>query len=149
MLQGGGGGSQSWLVKANGTDGIEQMVMLFAETGFGFCTSEEGSSTALCVHCPEALYSGGLQMSPCQRWTRIETDLGPGTLCCSAHTWTYFSSSNKIQRNYMGLKITVCMHNQGEFWIKDTKRPQNPIATFERAWSKSSRLCACPCTKHH
>lgn len=31
--------------------------MLFAEMGFGFCTSEEGSSTALCVHCPEALYS--------------------------------------------------------------------------------------------
>ena len=54
------------------------MVMLFAETGFGFCTSEEGSSTAFCVHCPEALYSGGFRMSPCQRRTRIETDLGPG-----------------------------------------------------------------------
>ena len=55
-------GSQTWLMKANGADSITQMLMLFAETGFGFCTSEEGSSTALSVHRPEALQSGGLWM---------------------------------------------------------------------------------------
>lgn len=49
------GGSQICLVKANGADGIEEMLMLFAEMGFGFWTSEEGSSTALSVHRPEAL----------------------------------------------------------------------------------------------
>ena len=29
--------------------------------------------------------------------------------CCNACTWTYLSSSNKIQRNHMALKITTCM----------------------------------------
>lgn len=34
-------------------------------------------------------------------------DVGPGTLCCSACTWTHVSSSNKMQRNHRGLK-TLC-----------------------------------------
>ena len=33
---------------------------------------------------------------------------GPGPLCCRVSTWTKFSSSNKIQRNCKGPKITVC-----------------------------------------
>lgn len=38
--------------------------------------------------------------------------LGPGTLCCSICTWTIISSkSNRIQRNYKGLKTTVCMYS--------------------------------------
>ena len=37
---------------------------------------------------------------------RLETGWppGPGILCCSGCTWANVSSSNKIQRNYMGLK---------------------------------------------
>ena len=41
--------------------------------------------------------------------------------CSSACTWTYLSLSNKIQRNYMGLKIAVCMHGWGKLEQKDTK----------------------------
>ena len=33
--------------------------------------------------------------------------LGPGTLCCSACTWTNISLGNKIQRNYKVLRITA------------------------------------------
>ena len=34
----------------------------------------------------------------------------PELQSCNAFTWTHLSSSNKIQRNFMGLKITtVCM----------------------------------------
>ena len=70
------------------------------------------------------------------RWDR----LGPGPLCCSAGTWTHLSSSHKIQRNCMGLKITLCTHSWGKFWTKET----------QGAWSKSRGLgakagyCACP-----
>ena len=30
--------------------------------------------------------------------------------CCRTFSWTNISSSNKIQRNYKGLKITACMY---------------------------------------
>ena len=43
---------------------------------------------------------------------------------CNACTWTNVSSSYKIQVNYKGLKITVCVHSWGKFWTKDTKRPK-------------------------
>ena len=36
--------------------------------------------------------------------------------CCNAWTRTNISSSNKIQRNYKGLKIAVCMHSWGKLW---------------------------------
>ena len=68
----------------------------------------------------------------------FETDLGPGILCCRAaklapgHT---FSQEKKMQRNYRGLKITVCMHSWGEFWTKDTKRPKYPTA-LSGGWAK-------------
>ena len=65
--------------------------------------------------------------------------LGTGTLCCSACTWTNVSSSNKIQRNYKGLKITVCMCSWGKFWTsyKETKKPN---CHFWRARKKSRVL---------
>ena len=51
--------------------------------------------------------------------------------CCNACTWTHLSSSNRIQINCMGLKINSCMCSWDKFWTEDTKRPKNPIATFE------------------
>ena len=52
--------------------------------------------------------------------------------CCNACTWTHLSSSSKIQRNCMGLKITVCMGRWGKYLNpKDTKKPKNPTATVE------------------
>ena len=38
-------------------------------------------------------------------------DLEHRTFCSSACIWTDISSSNKIERNYKGLKITVCTSN--------------------------------------
>ena len=35
--------------------------------------------------------------------------------CCNACSWTHLSSSSKIQRNCMGLKITVCMGRWGKY----------------------------------
>ena len=75
------------------------------------------------------------------RWDR----LGPGTLCCGACTWTHLSSSNKIQGNCKGLKITVCMRSWGKFWTKDTKQPKNPTATSEEPGAKAGY---CPCPLH-
>ena len=63
---------------------------------------------------------------------------------------------SKIQRNYMGLKITVCMLQLGQILdSKDTKRPKNPTATFEEPGAKKG--CQeqkqstehAPCTQHH
>lgn len=49
-------------------------------------------------------------------------DQVPGTHCsgCSACTWTNVSSSNKIQRNYKGLKVTVCMPVGANYRQEDT-----------------------------
>ena len=61
--------------------------------------------------------------------------------CCNACTWTNLSSSNKTQRHYQGLKITVCMCNWDKLWIKDTKRPKKkPNCHFWKAGSKSPVL---------
>ena len=65
------------------------------------------------------------------KWDR----LGPGTFHCSDCTCTHLLC-DKIQINYMGLKITVCMHGWGRFWKKDPKRPKSPIATFEEPGAK-------------
>ena len=76
-------------------------------------------------------------------------------LCCSACTWINISSSNKIQRNYMGLKITACMCNWGKLWAKDTKSPKNPTATSEELGGKTGCLeqkqgtLHGPCTQYH
>ena len=47
--------------------------------------------------------------------------------CCNACTWKNVPQSNKIQRNYKGLKITACMYSWGKFWTKDIKKPQLPL----------------------
>ena len=63
-------------------------------------------------------------------------DLGLGILCFSACTWTKISCSNKIQRNYKGLKITVCMLSWGNSGPKDTKT-KSPTATSEKPGAKT------------
>ena len=63
--------------------------------------------------------------------------------CCNACSWTHLSSSSKIQRNCMGLKITVCMGRWGKYLNpKDTKRPKNPTATVDEPGAKAG-YCAC------
>ena len=69
-------------------------------------------------------------------WLQLWDRLGPGTLCCSACTWTNSSSSNKIQRNYKGLKITV-MGSWGKLWTARYKKDQkNPTAASEEPGAK-------------
>ena len=70
--------------------------------------------------------------------------------CCRASTWTHLSSSNKIQRNYMGLKITACKLQLGQILDKRYKETKKPNCHFWRVWSKSRGLgakagyCTCP-----
>ena len=64
-------------------------------------------------------------------------DLGLGILCFSACTWTKISCSNKIQRNYKGLKITACMCNWNKVWIVRYKETKNPIAISEKPRAKT------------
>ena len=77
---------------------------------------------------------------------------GPGALCCSAYTWTHVSSSNKIQRNYRGLKITACMCSWGKFWTKRPPKTQPPLL---RGWEQKpcqeqkQGTAHAPCTQHH
>ena len=79
---------------------------------------------------------------------RQSWNLGP--FCSSACTWIHLSLSNKIQRNYRGLKITGCMGVRANSGEKDTKKPKNPTATIEEPgkkqgfWSKSRLLCMPP-----
>ena len=73
-------------------------------------------------------------------------DLGPGTLSCSAGTWTNVSLSNKLQRDYMGLKITECMCSWGKLWATRYKKTEKPTATSKEhgAQSGSRVLCMPP-----
>lgn len=67
--------------------------------------------------------------------------------CCNACTWTHVSSSNEIPRNCMGLKITACLHLEGEFWRKDAKRPQTlPLLKLwiKRLSRAEAGYCTCP-----
>ena len=80
-----------------------------------------------------------------------ETGLGPGRLCCNACTWTHLSSSNKIQRNCMRLKLTACRYSWGKFWIPKIKRDQKTqlpllksVELKQRFGSKSRVLCRPP-----
>ena len=69
-------------------------------------------------------------------------NLGPGTLGCSACTWTKVSSSNG---NYLGLKITACMCSWGKLWTircKMTKK-KTPTSTSEEPGAKAG-YCICP-----
>ena len=84
-----------------------------------------------------------------------ETGCGTWELgqCCSHGAWTHLSSSNKIQRHYMGLKITACLCSGGKFWTTDTKRPKDQTATSDGACSKNRLLQAnagdWACTHRH
>ena len=53
--------------------------------------------------------------------TETGWDLGPGTLCCRACTWTHVSLNHKTQRNYEGLKVTACMCSSGKLWTRYKK----------------------------
>ena len=82
------------------------------------------------------------------RWgllCKAETDwdMGPETLCCCACTWTNILSSNKIQRNYKGLKITACMCSEGKLWTIRYKKTKKPTATSEKPGAKAV-YCECP-----
>ena len=76
--------------------------------------------------------------------------VGPGTLCCSACNWTNGSLRNKIQRNYKGLKMTVCIGSWGKLQTKGFKKTKQPNCYFWRPRSKNWVLgakagyCACP-----
>ena len=70
-------------------------------------------------------------------------DLGPGTLCCSARTWTNISLSSKMQRNYKGLKVTTYMQSWGKLWTTRYERPKKkPNCYFWRIQSKSTVMGA-------
>ena len=69
--------------------------------------------------------------------------------CCNVCTWTQLSSSYKIQRNNIGLKITVCLGTWGKFCTKrykKTKKKKNPHQNchFWRSRSKNRVLRKCP-----
>ena len=81
--------------------------------------------------------------------------LWPGTLCCSACTWTkaiFVSSSNKIQRNLKGTKN----HRVHVQWMKRHKDQKEPSCHF-RGGRSNSRVSGAesgystraPCTQHH
>ena len=71
--------------------------------------------------------------------------LGPRTLGCSAHTWTNVSLSNRMQRNYKGLKITACVCSWGNLWTTKYKKTKNPTATSKVLGSKAGY---CPWSLH-
>ena len=64
--------------------------------------------------------------------------------CFSVCTRINLSSSNKIQRNYNGLKITAIRANLGQ----DTET-KTPTCLFWRAGSKKQGTAHAPCTQHH
>ena len=52
-------------------------------------------------------------------------DLGPSAAVLQSLQLTHLSSSNKRQRDYMGLKIALCMRSRGKFWTKRYKEKKN------------------------
>ena len=69
-------------------------------------------------------------------------DMAPLRQCWNAFAWTHLSSSNKIQRNCMGLKITSYMRSWGKFWTKDTETKKSSCH-FWRAQRKAG-YCVWP-----
>ena len=87
--------------------------------------------------------------------TGFETgwDLGPGALCYRACIWTNISLSNKIQKNYKGLKITACMCSWGKLWTtRYQKDKQKTNCHFWKAGSKNTvseaKAGYCTCLLH-
>ena len=92
------------------------------------------------------------------------SEMGPRTLGCSACSWTNISFGNKIQRNYKGLKIAVCVHSWdklGKIRNKNTKEnPQNPQQTEKtnptvtqlpclKNWEQKQGTAHVPCIQYH
>ena len=75
-------------------------------------------------------------------------DLGLGTLYCSACTWTNVFSSNRIQRNNKGLKITAHMCNWGILWTIRYKMAKTQLPLLSNREQKQGPACE-PCTQHH
>ena len=75
-------------------------------------------------------------------------NLGSGTVCCSAGTWTNVSSSNKIQRNYKGLKITACVCSWDKLWTIRYKKTKTQLPPL-KSWEQKQGTVHDPCTRHH
>ena len=108
-------------------------------------------TTGILIQLPVGMKNGTAPLEDCvavsykttHTLTEIGWDLGPGTLCCSACTRTKISSSNRIQRNYKGLKITAGMCSRGKSWTTRYKKAK-PNCHFWGARSKSRTLCTIP-----
>ena len=90
--------------------------------------------------------SSGVRLRQAGAW-------GPLLQCCNACSLTYLSSSYKIWRGYMELKITACMHSQGKFWTKRSKKAKNPIIISEelgvtKNWVSGAKAGYCTCPLH-
>ena len=68
-----------------------------------------------------------------------ETGPGPGTLCCSACSWTHLSWSGRIPGNRMGLGMAVCMCSLGKFRALKRETREHK-SHFWGAWNKSKML---------
>lgn len=72
--------------------------------------------------------------------------------CCNVCTWTQLSSSYKIQRNNIGLKITVCLGTWGKFCTKRYKKTKKekkkspPKLPFLKQKQGTAHV---PCTQYH
>ena len=65
-------------------------------------------------------------------------DLGPSAAVLQSLYLTHLSSSNKRQRDYMGLKIALCMRSWGKFWTKRYKeKKKHPTAISEERGAKT------------
>ena len=106
-------------------------MLIFLKYRFLFCTS------------------GGRVGKISQSGDETGWDLKAGTwdLHRSAWNWTNFSVSNQIQRNYKGLKITVCMCSWGNY-EQDTQRPKSQLPLLRSLEQKQGTAHA-PCTQHH
>ena len=84
-------------------------------------------------------------------WTELnvfETSWNQGTLYCRASTWTNVSFSNRLQRNYKGIKITVCMQSWGKLWTIRYKKTQIQLPLLKCPEQKQGTAHD-PCTLHH
>lgn len=85
----------------------------------------------------EGRSAGWVQKKKTCKYCGFETgwDLAPSTLRCSAFcTCTNVSSSNKRQINYLGLKITVCVHTGASYG--QAQKDQNPKFPLLKSWEQ-------------
>ena len=93
-------------------------------------------------------------------WVETRWDLGPGTARYStarlAPGYTSPGASNKIWRNYVGPKITVCMHSWGKLWTKRYKKTKKThkwplLKIWEKKWCQEQKqgTANVPCTQYH